>query len=81
MLHAAELIAGQHHHTVLFERTGDARIPFHPVESLGCLVKYPVNLCRLVSICLTVQNTHGPSVAERFLLFEVACREGIEIGG
>ena len=81
VLHAAELIARQHHHAILLEGTGDAGIALHPFQGLGSLVGHLVELCHLVGVGLAVENAHGATVVDGGLLLEVACDEGIQIGG
>ena len=81
MFHTAKLIAWQHHHTVLLEGTGDARITLHPFQSLGCLVEHLVELCHLIGIGLTVEDAHGAPLTDGGLLIKLACDKRIEIGG
>ena len=81
MFHPAKLIARQHHHSVFLEGTGDARIALHPFQCLGSLIAHLVELCHLVGIGLTEENTHRTALADGSLLLELTSDEGIKIGG
>ena len=76
-----QLEVGQDGHTILLERTGDARIAFHPLEGAADLIEDLVELGHLVRIGLTIECTNLMTVARASLLVEVASHERIEEGG
>ena len=82
VLHTAKLIAWQDDESeLLTERIGDARITFHPLQGSSGLVEHLVELGHLLRIGLTIEGTHGATIACTSLLLEVSCHERVEVGG
>ena len=80
VLHAAELVVGQDHQTVLLEGTCDTRVAFHPFYRLSHFVEHLVELCHLVGISLPIKGADGLALTAAGLLVEVSGNEGIEVG-
>ena len=81
VLHAAELVVGQDHQTVLLEGACDARVAFHPFYRLSHFVEHLVELCHLVGISLPIKGADGLTLTSAGLLVEVSGYERIKIGG
>ena len=81
MLHAAELIARQHHEAEFLEGIGYAGIVFQPPQRQGHLVEDGLQLCHLLRVGLTVEGFHLAAVACGGRALEASGGEREQIGG